>query len=59
MADRANSDHSAAEHYALFCNALAGLEDGAAIEGYPEEGRELLRRALLVFDQDRRERHGR
>ena len=42
----------------MFCNALAGLEDDAAIEGYSEEGRELLRQALKVFDQECRERHG-
>ncbi len=58
MAKRTYSDYSAAEHYAMFCNALAGLEDDAAIEGYSEEGRELLRRALKVFHQECRERHG-
>ena len=58
MAERVYSDYSAAEHYATFCNALAGLEDDAALEGYSQEGRELLLRALKVFDQDRRERHG-
>lgn len=58
MAEKAYSDYSSAEHYAMFCNALAGLEDDAAIEGYSPEGRELLTRALKVFDQDRRDRHG-
>jgi hypothetical protein len=45
-------------NYALFLNALAGIEDDAEIEDYSQEGMRLLLEALEKFRSEYRTRYG-
>ncbi|MET3828264.1 hypothetical protein ABIC16_004019 [Sphingomonas sp. PvP055] len=58
MAEKSYFDSTPQENYALFLNALAGLEDDAGAESYSREGIHFLRRALHEFCSDYRVRHG-
>ena len=58
VAEKSYFDSTPQENYALFLNALAGLEDDAGIECYSQEGIRLLREALQEFRSDYRIRHG-
>ncbi len=52
------AERTAEENYALFLNALDGLEDDAGIENYSLEGLRLLREALAEFRSEYRTRYG-
>ncbi|MEG3177765.1 hypothetical protein U1872_16115 [Sphingomonas sp. RB3P16] len=58
MAGKSHFDSTPQENYALFVNALAGLEDDAGIECYSQEDIRLFREALEEFRSDYRVRHG-
>lgn len=51
-------DRAPDQHYAEFLNALAGIEDDAAIENYAPEGIRLLPEALKEFRAEFRSRYG-
>lgn len=51
-------DRTPEENYALFLNALAGLEDDAGIENYTQKGVRLLQEALEEFRSEYRSRYG-
>jgi len=57
MTDGSYYDRTEEENYALFINALAGMEDGAGIENYSREGIRLLGEALKAFQADFRSRY--
>ncbi|WP_440141677.1 hypothetical protein [Bosea sp. (in: a-proteobacteria)] len=59
VAKQSYFDRTPEENYALFLNALAGIEDDAGMEGYSQEGIRLLREALEEFRSEYRVRHGR
>lgn len=58
MPDESYFDRDPQENYALFLNALAGIEDDATIEGYSQSGIQFLRDALREFRAEFQTRHG-
>lgn len=58
VTEQAYLDREPRENYALFLDALAGLEDDAGIECYSQQGIRLLQAALEEFRSDYRARHG-
>jgi hypothetical protein len=58
LTEQSYLDREPRENYALFLNALAGLEDDAGVECYSQQGIRLLREALEEFRSDYRARHG-
>ncbi len=49
MNEKSFHDHTPEEQYAMFLNALAGIEDDAGINNYSQDGIALLREALEEF----------
>jgi hypothetical protein len=57
VSDELYFDRTEEENYALFLNALAGIEDDAGIENYSREGISHLRAALAVFRAEYGSKH--